>query len=66
MSAQSELIARKQAVQARITTLRRQVEAVHTRPTAAGNARRLHKLESELEKLMAEEYQLRLRIDRNR
>ena len=32
----------------------------------AGDQRRLHELESELEMLMAQEYQLRLRIDRSR
>lgn len=58
------LIARKQEVRSRIEQLRRQLE--HERSLGEqANARRVRSLENELERLMAEEYSLRMAIDQS-
>ncbi len=57
------LIARKQAVRQQIERHRREMEQLHQ--TQPPNLRLVHRLEVELEKLMSEEYALRLAIDRH-
>jgi hypothetical protein len=65
MTSQQELIVRKHEVRGLIERLRR--ELVQAQNLGDGtNRRRLRTLENELERLMAEEYRLRLAIDRNR
>jgi hypothetical protein len=58
------LIARKNAVRQQIERGRRQLE--HLRQAQPPNTRRIRTLEAELERLMGEEYSLRLAIDRRR
>ncbi|MEZ4619962.1 MAG: hypothetical protein R2867_31285 [Caldilineaceae bacterium] len=58
------LIARKQAVRREIEQVRRTLEREQSRPTPI--KRRIAPLESQLEKLMAEEYTLRVAIDQAR
>lgn len=64
MSDRFQLIARKQEIRQQIGRIRRQLEQAGDQlpPT---NRRRIAKLETQLEKLMAEEYNLRLAIDRS-
>jgi len=58
------LVARKQEVRSRIERLRRQLE--HERSLGdQANARRVRSLENQLERLMAEEYSLRMAIDQS-
>ncbi len=64
-----DLIARKQDVRSRIERLRRQLaqEMEQTRsPGERAKSRRIRRLESQLEQLMAEEYRLRVAIDQSR
>lgn len=64
MANRYDLIARKQELLARMERVRREL----ARERALGddvNDRRLRKLENQLEQLMAEEYRLRLEIDRS-
>jgi prefoldin subunit 5 len=58
------LIARKQVVRQQIERCHRQLEQL--RQAQPPNARRIHTVEDELERLTAEEYTLRLAIDRQR
>jgi hypothetical protein len=58
------LIARKQEVRRQIERLRRQLEQLRSQQPPVP-ARRIEKMETELEQLMAEEYNLRMRIDRS-
>jgi predicted nucleic acid-binding Zn-ribbon protein len=56
------LIARKQEVRRRIERLQQQLEPMRN-AGATVDARQIAKLESELERLQADEYSLRLAID---
>lgn len=58
------LIARKQNVRQQIERCQRQLEQL--RQTQPPHARRIRTLEADLERLMGEEYTLRLAIDRQR
>jgi hypothetical protein len=58
------LIARKQNVRQQIERGQRQLEQL--RAGQPPNARRIRTLEGDLERLMSEEYSLRLAIDRQR
>lgn len=58
------LIARKHTVRQQIERCQRQIEQL--RQAQPLNQRRLRTLESDLERLMGEEYSLRLAIDRQR
>ena len=64
MSNRYELIARKNEVRGRIARLQRQLVQEQVKEENA-NTRRLRTLENELERLQAEEYRLRLAIDRS-
>jgi hypothetical protein len=65
MTSQHDLIARKHEVRGRIERTRRALAQEQSRGEQASR-RRVRKLEDELEKLMAEEYRLRLSIDQRR
>ncbi|MFN8495186.1 MAG: hypothetical protein U0350_46725 [Caldilineaceae bacterium] len=58
------LIARKQEVRRQIEQVRRQLEREQAQ--ASVKQRRIGQLETQLEKLMAEEYNLRLQIDQSK
>jgi hypothetical protein len=58
------LIARKQSVRQQLERCQRQLEQL--RQATSPDARQLRKLESDVERLMGEEYTLRLAIDRQR
>ncbi|MCC6453714.1 MAG: hypothetical protein IT328_02100 [Caldilineaceae bacterium] len=58
------LIARKHTVRRQIERCQRQLEQL--RQSEPLNARRIRTLEAELDRLMGEEYTLRLAIDRQR
>jgi prefoldin subunit 5 len=58
------LIARKQSVRQQIERCQRQLEQL--RQAQPLNSRRIRTLEADLERLMGEEYTLRLAIDRQR
>jgi prefoldin subunit 5 len=58
------LIARKQSVRQQIERCQRQLEQL--RQAQPPNTRRIRTLEADLERLMGEEYTLRLAIDRQR
>jgi hypothetical protein len=62
----STLIARKQAVQQEIQRTRRELNGLRRPEVTRPNSRRITQLENQLERLMAQEYQLRLAIDRAR
>ena len=57
------LIVRKQEVLRELTRARRQLDGIRFSDSAHQRSRR-QQLESEVEKLMAEEYRLRIAIDR--
>ncbi len=59
------LIARKHEVIAQIARVRRELERERQHPPKK-NKRKREQLERQLERLMAEEYRLRLQIDRSR
>ena len=65
MTNRYDLIARKSEVRGRIERARRELEQERSLGNGA-NRRRLRRLEGELERLMAEEYCLRLAIDQSR
>ncbi len=65
MTGQFDLIARKHEVRGRMERVRRELAQEQEKGERA-NRRRMGKLEAELERLMAEEYRLRLAIDRAR
>lgn len=58
------LIARKQGVRQQLERCQRQLE--HLRQTQPTDTRRIRALEADVERLMGEEYTLRLAIDRHR
>ncbi len=60
----ASLIARKHEVIAQIARARRELERENQHPTRK-NRRKRQQLERKLESLMAEEYRLRLQIDRS-
>ena len=61
----NQLIERKQQVIAEIRRTRRELERVR-QGNSRHSARRVRELEGRLDSLMAEEYRLRLAIDRSR
>ena len=65
MADRFELIARKQEIQRQIVRTRRELEREQHSATAKLNRKRIEKLQTELERLMAQEYNLRLAIDRS-
>jgi chromosome segregation ATPase len=62
MSERSELIARKQSVQARIVQLQRNVERERLR--SGGRSKKIAQMDVQIEQLQAEESELRQQIDR--
>ena len=60
------LIARKQEVRHQLERVNRQLEAARNAADPVRDRRRIAQLEQQLQTLMAEEYALRLAIDRNR
>ena len=65
MSERFALIARKQEVRQRIERLHRQLECERIQ-ALKGDSRRVRNLQNELERLMAQEYNLRVAIDRSK
>lgn len=65
MADREALIARKHAVRRQIEATRRQLEAARQPASGKPNRRQIRQLEATLDRLMAEEYNLRLAIDRN-
>jgi hypothetical protein len=65
MADRFELIARKQEVQRKISRARRELERERRPDIEKPDFKRIDKLETELERLMAQEYSLRLAIDRS-
>lgn len=65
MADRFELIARKQEVQRKISRTRRELERERRPEIEKPDRKRIDKLETELERLMAQEYSLRLAIDRS-
>ena len=63
MNDRESLIARKQEVLSELTRARRQLEVVG-QSASPHQRRQRQQLESEIEQLMAEEYRLRIAIDR--
>ncbi|HIQ11699.1 MAG TPA: hypothetical protein EYH29_02385 [Caldilineales bacterium] len=61
----ASLIARKHEVIAQIVRVRRELERERQHPSQK-HKRKREQLERQLERLMAEEYRLRLQIDRSR
>ncbi len=59
------LIARKQEVQREIGRTRRELERERRPDVEKPDRKRIEKLETKLERLMAQEYNLRLAIDRS-
>ena len=66
MADRFELIARKQAVRNKIERTRRALERERHPAQGDPNPKRIDQLENELERLMAQEFNLRLAIDRSR
>jgi phosphotransacetylase len=60
------LIARKQEVRRQLERVNRQLEAARNAADPERDRRRIAQLEQQLQTLMAEEYALRLAIDRSR
>ena len=65
MADRFELIARKQEVQRKISRARGELERERRPEIEKPDRKRIDKLETELERLMAQEYSLRLAIDRS-
>jgi len=65
MADRFELIAHKQAVLREINRTRRELERELRPDIEKPDRKRINKLESALERLMAQEYSLRLAIDRS-
>ena len=59
-----DLIARKQEVRRQIERLNRQLDAERSAADPKQDRRRINQLEEQLQRLMAEEYALRIAIDR--
>ncbi len=62
MSERSELVARKQSVQARIVQLQRNMERERLR--SGGRSKKIAQMDTQIEQLQAEESELRQQIDR--
>jgi chromosome segregation ATPase len=62
MSERSELIARKQSIQARIVQLQRNIERERLR--SGGRSKKIAQMDAQIEQLQAEEGELRQQIDR--
>lgn len=60
-----DLIARKQEVRRQIERLNRQLDAERSAADPKQDRRRINQLEEQLQRLMAEEYALRIAIDRS-
>ena len=65
MTDRFELIARKRAVRNKIERTRRALEREQHPSQGDPNPKRVNQLENELERLMAQEFNLRLAIDRS-
>ena len=65
MSDRYQLIARKEAIRRQIAQIRRRLESERAPANGSPNQRRIAKLETQLERLMAQEYSLRQAIDRS-
>lgn len=63
MSNRNLLVQRKEAVRARVTQTQREMEREQMQPRP--RTKRIRQLEEQLERLMAEERELRLEIDRS-
>ncbi len=63
MSERSELIVRKQSVQARIVQLQRNMERERLR--SGGRSKKIAQMDTQIEQLQAEESELRQQIDRS-
>lgn len=66
MADRFELIARKEDVRRQIERTRRELERERHPRTGEPNRKRIDKLQTHLERLMAQEFNLRLAIDRSR
>jgi hypothetical protein len=66
MTDREALIARKQMVRRQIEETRRKLTQARQPASGKPNTRRIRQLEDKLDRLMAEEYTLRLAIDRSR
>jgi hypothetical protein len=66
MADREALIARKQAVRSEIERTRRELSLLRAPEQTGANTKRIAQLENQLDRLMGEEYQLRLAIDRAR
>jgi hypothetical protein len=65
MSDRYQLIARKEAIRRQIAQIRRRLESERAPVNGSPNQHRIAKLETQLERLMAQEYSLRQAIDRS-
>ena len=65
MTDRATLIARKHEVRRRIESLRRELERYENAADPGRNQRRIGQIERGLERLQAEEFDLRLQIDRS-
>ncbi len=65
MADRDALIARKQETQRKIVRTRRELERERRPDIEKPDRKRIERLETELERLMAQEYNLRLAIDRS-
>lgn len=63
MNERTQLIARKTAIQARLTQLRHELDRERLR--GSSGARRVRQVEQQIEQLEAEEHEVRLAIDRS-
>ncbi len=66
MADREALIARKQMVRRQIEETRRRLTQARQPANGKPNKRQIRRLEEKLDRLMAEEYTLRLAIDRSR
>ena len=64
MPSRHDLIARKQAVRRALEQARRELTRLRAAEATRANQRQISKIERKIEILMAEEYRLRLAIDR--
>lgn len=64
MPSRLDLIARKQAVRRALEQARRELTRLRAADATRANRRQISKIEGKIERLMAEEYRLRLAIDR--
>lgn len=66
MSTRHELIARKHEVRRQLAQAHRALEHAQNPPQGKPDQRRIRKLQSQVDTLMAEEYRLRVAIDQAR